>query len=689
MLKEVTSCRVGQIEDDAVSPPKGRKIDRARLINTLNYLNFSGKVVLVNFRHTVLGDTVTHHAKPSPCVDNTIECRWEQPETPRNLDAAYEFKDILIPVGRRLFQVNPTLISLGKHKIVFRVPENGFEVNARKVKRSPCKNIQVQLGQNRFVFDGHLVDFSAASFRVVMTAAPSQAFRWLAPQAPVNIVLRDRDTVLFSGKCRILRHSSGFKTRIYVVAPLDLQVPRFKRKEFRTLRQQLNPLPDIVFRHPLTGDKNTLKAGDISGSGFSVEEEKENAVLLPGMFIPELELNLADNFTATCAAQVIYARSLKDAEKDHSLKCGLALVDMHPADHTNLLAILYQAKNGNSYLCNQVNLDRLWQFFFETGFIYPDKYDFFQNHKDTIKQTYKTLYTQHPEIARHFICQDKGRILGHMAMVRFYENTWLIHHHAARQSDRTRAGLVALNQIGRFINDSHQLSSLKMKFVFCYYRPENRFPARVFGGSAKNINDPQGCSQDRFAYFHFRASSLPSTKLASPWRLVPAGEDDLRALVAFYRDNSGGLMLKALELEPDAAPLSALEAQYKRCGLQRSRRVYALKNGSDLKAILMLNIADPGLNLSELTNSITVIVVDAAGLTKEILHAALDRQANESALIATPVLLYPDSCAEAIGVGREKSYTLWVLNMQCTDHYFRYMHKLLGRFDRAERRRRR
>ncbi len=683
-MREATSYRTVHAEDDEVYPQKGKQIGRYRLINTLNYLNFSGKFVLVNFRHTVLGNTVTFYARPTPCIDNTIECRWEMSETPDHLDAAYEFKNVLVPVDRKLFQIKPFLISSAQDKIVFRAPETGIEVNARKVKRNSCKNIQVRLIQNGYLFKGQLVDFSSASFRVAMTAEPSQTFRWLKAKAPVNVILRDRNDYLYSGKCRIIRYSSSLRNRIFVLEPMHGEVPRFEKKEFRTLRQELVPSPDIIFRHPFTGNINTLKAGDISGSGFSVIEEKKCAVLLPGMIIPELELNLADNLKATCKAQVVYRKNLQGGKNSQRLKCGLALVDMHPTDHIKLLSILYQAKNENAYLCNRIDLDRLWRFLFETGFIYPEKYGFFKNHKEAIKQTYRKLYTGHPEIARHFIYQDKSQILGHIAMVRFYNKSWLIHHHASIKSDRTRAGLVVLNQIGRFINDSHQLSSLQMCFVFCYYRPENRFPARVFGGSAKNIGDPQGCSVDNFSYFHFRTSSPLEGKLEAPWRLVPAGRQDLLVLQACYMGTSGGLMLKALELEPDVERMDDLEAAYTRCGLKRARSIQALKKGNTLKAILMLNIADPGLNLSELTNSITIIVIDASGLTKDILHAALAMKAEESELTVTPVLLYPDTCAEEIGVPREKSYTLWVLNMQCTDHYFRFIHRLLGRFDRLE-----
>ena len=50
-------------------------------------------------------------------------------------------------------------------------------------------------------------------------------------------------------------------------------------------------------------------------------------------------------------------------------KCGLALLDMELEDYGRLSALLHQAKNRSSYICNIVDLDDLWNFFFKTGFI--------------------------------------------------------------------------------------------------------------------------------------------------------------------------------------------------------------------------------------------------------------------------------------------------------------------------------
>ena len=118
----------------------------------------------------------------------------------------------------------------------------------------------------------------------------------------------------------------------------------------------------------------SLKVVDLSGSGFSVEEDEKVALLLPGMIVPELELFFADSYTSKCKAQVVYRKICDDEDKGVWVKCGLAILDMSVDDNVRLLSLLHQAHDKRFYLCSTVDLDELWHFFFETGFIYPEKY---------------------------------------------------------------------------------------------------------------------------------------------------------------------------------------------------------------------------------------------------------------------------------------------------------------------------
>ncbi|MBW2603609.1 MAG: PilZ domain-containing protein [Deltaproteobacteria bacterium] len=656
---------------------KGREIRKKHLINKLNYINFQDGTVLVNFKHFKYDHTVSHRAKPQPCIGDELKCLWIETDKISQQLSSYKFQEIVIPDGKKILRVKSNEIEIDDAGIRLVLPDKCEEVSPRKMRRHYCKGIKVQLIQNSASFYGVLIDFSTASFRVEITANPPQTFQWIDPDIPVNLIFSDDNGILYSGESKILKQTGGYKTRSYVLEPTRYHIQRFKPKEFRSFRQKLVPSPNIIFEHPFTEKVANLKVVDLSGSGFSVEEDRSNAVLLPGMIIPELELNFASNFSVKCKAQVVYRQIMGEDKNSDWVKCGMAILDMSIEDHGRLSALLHHAKDDHLYFCNRVDMDALWNFFFDSGFIYPQKYVFLEENKEKIKATYKMLYTQDQKIARHFIYQDKDRILGHLAMIRFYSNTWLIHHHAADRSVSLKAGIAVLNQIGRFINDSHHFCSIRMNYAFCYFRPENRFPNRVFGGVFKSIGDPKGCSLDTFAYFHCRKTSNDESGLDRPWDLMEAQSEDLFELQKFYEYSSGGIMLDAMELDEGEA-IDELSMKYQQLGLKREKYVFSLKRDGKLKAVAIINISDVGLNLADLTSNIKVIVVDSSELTKDILYSALSRLSKKFEQDEIPVLVYPVSYVEKNSIPYEKLYNLWTLNMQYTDHYFKYLDRLMG-----------
>ena len=141
--------------------------------------------------------------------------------------------------------------------------------------------------------------------------------------------------------------------------------------------------------------------------------------------------------------------------------------------------------------------------FSKPGFIYPQKYASISNQKQTFKETYEKLYLHHPEIARHFVYLDKGHIRAHISMIHLHENTWLFHHHAADKLAGRRAGMGVLYEIGQYVNDFYNLTSTHLHYVISYFRPDNRFPQKIFGGAKDVIDNPKGCSIDPFLFMHY------------------------------------------------------------------------------------------------------------------------------------------------------------------------------------------
>ena len=288
-----------------------------------------------------------------------------------------------------------------------------------------------------------------------------------------------------------------------------------------------------------------------------------------------------------------------------------------------------------------------------------------------IKKIYEMLYNHNPGIARHFIHQEKGSILGHISMIRCYEKSWLIHHHAASKKESIKAGIMVLKQVSCYANDLHHLQSAHLKYLFSYFRPDNKFPNRVFGGFAKELNDPRGMSLDKFAYFHYRQIKVNQRLRHETWTLMEIRPEDLSELKSFYNHVSGGLMIDAFDLQPEAEPPDGLAKEYQRLGFKKEKRLYSLLEEGELKAIILANITDIGLNMTNLTNCATMIVIDDS-IPRNFIDSALSQVAGEYEHLEMPVLMYPVSYAESVSIAYEKIYTLCILNLEYLDQYFKF-----------------
>lgn len=648
------------------------------LVNKLNFINFQDGDVLLKFKHAKYDHSLTLLAKPQPCSGNQLDCRWVEPKGVEKKLRFYDFESIFINDGEKLLIVEPKVIDVYELGISFLLPDSFYQVCNRKIARHPCRDIRVQLIQNSSLFKGTLSSFNAFSFHVDLTVDPPQTFKWINSHIPASLIVSNEKEVLFTGECRIIKESSGQKTRTFILEPLKDHIQRFKNKKFRSLRQQLTPSPNVTFRHPFNQKVITLKVLDISGSGLAVEESLSNAMLPPGIILLELEISFGISSKIKCKAQIVYRTICEKEDKGDTVKSGVALLDMDSQHHACLLSYLQHAENSNSYVCNNVDLDALWDFFFETGFIYPDKYEFIEKNKQQIKETYEKLYTKNPKIARHFIYQDKGRIMGHMAMVRFFENCWLIHHHAARKSALNRAGLIVLDQIGNYTYDSHRLYSLHMDFLMCYFRPDNKFPNRVFGGAAERIGNRKGCSVDTFAYTHHHRRSEDELSIPNNWTLAESQDNDFLELADYYEFTSGGLILNAFDLESGTYDLNDLSKEFSHLGFKREKFYFSLKKNDTLKVFFLVTVSDIGLNLSNLTNSILAVIIDSQDLKPEILQEVLSMIMHKIGQFEMPVLLYPQTYADESQLPYEKLYNLWILNTsERSDLYFSYVKRLL------------
>ncbi len=641
-------------------------LDQETLMNKLNLLNFTERHILAQFLHKEYKDHVLLKAYPDACIDGRLTCRWSVEQVAGLNWDKYEFERLFLQDNDLMIVIPAEMATISSLGFTVHLPQKSHGVGTRTTRRYPCQGVTAALTQGGFVGKGELQDFSPQGFRIRTRAVTPSSFRWLNTDSPIVVSLHDDEQIVFSDICRCIRSRelNGFRE---IVLSLKEQPDKLPAEEhIRNPRQKLVPQPCISFIHPLLKKRVQLEVAEMSTSGFSVYESEDQGMLLAGMIIANVIIDFAGITQVGCSAQVVYR-----IEEEKGIRCGFAILDMNVNAYCRLTQILTRALDPHAYVSNFVDMEDLWQFFFETGFIYPEKYRHFRPHRKSVQETYRKVYEESPEIASHFTYQVNGRIYAHMSMLRAYEKTWMLHHHAARNMQGRRPGFTVLKQVMYFLNDMYRLPSAKMDYAMCFFRPESKFPDHVFGGYARELGNPGKCSMDLFSYLFYPALSL-ATQLPGGWSLKESSKQDLWELNRHYQSCSGGLLLKALGLEHRATSEPTLEDFYRRYGFQRRWKTYSLKEASELMAVLLLDQSDLGLNLSDLINSIKVFVVKPEAMPWKTLSMAIWQLTPLYNTQKVPILIHPAEYAEQRQIRCEKQYQMWVYDTDHVSDFIKY-----------------
>ena len=646
-----------------------KTIDLTQLINTINYNHFTDSPLFILLKHPIYQNSLLVKVHPEPCLDNQLTCRWDK--------SYYEYKlkshlplCLLIVSNPHMIIVPFNLLCSDNKSFTIELPEKSHALNQRQSQRYPCRDVRAELIQSDFVVSGELMDFSPTAFRIKADLEAREHNCWFNPDAPASIRFFCNEKLIYSELCRCIRQQNCNNISKEIVFTSDSNHnSRFTAKKIRNPRRQLSPPLTAVFMHPFFKKRTQRDIFDISTTGFSIFDKPNDDVFMPGMIIPDLSILLAGIPIAKCLGQVIYRRT-----EEKNIRYGVAILDMDIHSYSRINHILGISSDSKISVSTTLDTDALWDFFFQAGFIYPEKYSFCQAHREKFIEIYRKLYQESPEIARHFTYEKNGRIYGHISMIRAYERTWLIQHHASMPLENKLAGFIVLRHIMLFANGMYQLSSAQMDFSICYFRPENKFPDRVFGGFARYFNNRQACSLDLFAYMSMPVSHI-NNALPHEWILRESSALDLWEIEQFYKHHSGGLLLDILHLKTPNHANESIEEAFNHIGLLRKCRSYSLIHLDHLKAVFIVDQSDLAINMSNLLNCIKVLITDSTGLPPELLSITVSKLGSVYNLDKATILLYPASSLDKTGFSCEKRYQLWILNMCYMNQFMDYVQK--------------
>jgi len=642
-----------------------KHIERKRLINIINFIHFKGESVYLLLGHPQYDEEILVKVHPEPCVEAELVCRWDPSYNDYRLEQ-YHFRYLLLSYDQAIILVPAQLIGMNNYGLIMQLPEISLATSKRQNPRFSCHDVKAELWQDGFQAEGTLIDFSPQAFRIRVEPKPPSSFHWFNPEMPAAIHLSNQASILYAGSCNCMYQQQNGHSREIILKPAQDQIQRFRAQQIRNPRRQNAPSLYVVFDHPLIQKKIQREIKDISISGFSIWDKANEAVLMPGMIIPDMIISYAGILKIHCKVQVIYRKE----EADHQVRFGLVILDADLTNYKNLTQVVnhMQTDSGTS---NEVDAEALWEFLFNTDFIYPKKYQSLYSFKDEFKGVYQRLYDGAPEIANHFTYQRNGKIYGHISILRVYERTWMAHHHAARPLEGKPVGLIVLKQMVLYLYDLWRLPSANFDYITAYYSPENEFPDRIFGGFAREAGNPQLCSLDLFAYIRY--PEQPSVQdLPEGWVLRECTNADFWEFEQFYRNHSGGLCWSLFKRDKQQNTQS-IEEIYTRSGFSRRWETYILAAFGVPKAFIVAEESDMGINLSNLLNGMKVFVMDS-DLPADILLAGLSKLLKPHMASMSSLLIYPSDYAEKAGIGAIiKHYLLWIVDMKRSNEYLAYL----------------
>ena len=646
-------------------------IRQKQLFNQINALHYQGTPLLVRMRHKNHGHCTYLKANPDPISDERATATWIRDKAFPTALSAFDLDKIVLNTNHGTYEFTPEDYHIRERAVTFTVPEGAIEVDYRKQLRFICaeKNISITLTQNAVVFPGKLLDYSTNGILTELYCEEELSFAWLNNDQPAMLTIKGENNPLYTGQVTLCPREHGQ----YLLTPNLEATPRYNPREYRSRRQRLVPSPDLIFDHPITGKQITLKIYDLGSLGFSVNDELSRTSLIPGLLIRNAVISFANNLLIPCMAQVVYFKPNEDNSK--TVRIGLAILNVDVKDHLKLINFVQQVQDSHAYISDQINPSDLFDFFFESGFLYPKKYIKIANKREEIIKSYMALYQKGADINRHFVYKKSGRILAHFSALHVYRKTWFCQHHAALRSQR--AGLRVVRAISEYVNDSYQLDPMNFKFIIGYYQVTNKFPQRYFGDFVDEIKDHQKTSLDCFSYVNeARKFAEAPVKLSNGWSLDCATATDIVEFNSYYRSVADGLLPEALDMVPEGFGDQTLTERYKVNGLIRQRKLHALRYHDEPKALIDVQSSDYGLNLSEITNAITVYLIDPSPDYFDMLSFAVYSLALKNKKMSDPVMFFPNNFLNICGFGVDKEYTMWTLHIpRCVESYMAWMNR--------------
>jgi hypothetical protein len=419
--------------------------------------------------------------------------------------------------------------------------------------------------------------------------------------------------------------SYRFFASVVSAEPLTLKLPpaieaNHRRAAARHRPEASRPIT-VKLTAPLWTRQSDEKAAlEISATGLSIAIDAARDLLPPGSKVSSIDLDLGAGLKLRCQGEV---RNLSPMPGSPGLlRCGLVFTGLSAEARSALADALMRHRLPGLADASEFPFDDLWQFLEETGFLYPNKMETLAPLLPRVRETFSHLSKQTGHLFKAVVFHEDRRLYAHISAVRSHSRSFVVQHLAALPRLKSGQGPRAVNLgITEFLAQDQHLD-----FGKSYFRPDNKWPARVFGGYARRVTDRQRSDLRMHDYLVYPTTmELPETP---GLRVIEARGRDLGVVEASFVASERGCILRSDDLTRATLELGQVDAAYQPAGLFRRRVVLLALRKDQPVGFALCEISSPGLNLSELLSSMQLRLLPAAlaadpPLAQQVRHALM------------------------------------------------------------------
>ncbi len=663
--------------------------EKVKMSSALEYAAFTRTPVLIQsekpgtftlraFVHSVAED----HFVVAP-HEATVVGTLEQKSAPLTASLVYRARKLA-------FQT--TLITTSEHNggtlFTLELPKHGTLSTARNSVRATLlpgvkTTLTVEtLNGTRLINVARAEDLSTTSVRLLIPRAEALV---LLGDTVTQIEMRMEDVLALSAsgivaRIKPIEGDSGVNAYDVVVAITGASEARMSptvptKEERKASRLFLDPQAAsfVRFNHPLFPEK-VINANllDISTSGFSFSVDTNDIPILPGLTVGKAELYLPKTAMTPIQFKVVQTHTARSGDS-RVVRVGARFTrsDLMLLKRVNALVQKQLFPN----LADAVSADQneLWSLFFESGFIYSEKREQIQDKAHHILDTMNKLLSSETPLLKKILYKEESKLVGHVSAIKFFDKTWIVQHLNAIKTDASpNAAKTVLRAITQFFLEPEGNHLASNQYAIFYYRPNNLYPALVFGEARNFINRPDICDVCDLEYCLAEPNQIhlnPSKDAGFETREATA--QDLSLLEATLVRTKKEHLLRIEGLNRENILQMEISKSYEKIGLYRKRRVFVAQDKkSGLSAFAVCNYASPGINFSELTNTFRIFYSAIDLELKNKLAAHLMNHVLESyrsTQLDRPILLAETGDPVPAPFKFAKTYRYWYLNTRYTN----------------------